>query len=89
MSNLLALRNGTDPCDFNIHSRDAVPNGTEAAALCGLAANTMNTYRSLNRGPAFFRVGSRIYYSRPDLQAWRAKSPAIKRGRKLKQQIAA
>ena len=81
MSNVSALKNGTDDCLFDIGHVDAILNGRDAAKLSGLALNTLNTYRSLKRGPTYYRVGRRVYYSRTDLTDWCNRTPS-KRGRR-------
>jgi Helix-turn-helix domain len=44
---------------------------TKAAAnYLGLAPQTLNNWRFLRRGPAYHRVGRRIYYLRADLDAF-------------------
>lgn len=44
----------------------------EAAARINRGVQTLNEYRSRGRGPAFVRVGGRIYYRPEDLDAWAA-----------------
>lgn len=41
-----------------------------AAEMLGLSDHTLENWRYLNKGPRYFRVGSRIKYDERDLEAW-------------------
>ncbi|SJZ78661.1 DNA-binding protein [Consotaella salsifontis] len=57
-----------------VFSRDPGPIrfvDTEAAALyLSLEAHTLECYRSLGDGPAFYKFGRYVRYALPDLEAW-------------------
>jgi hypothetical protein len=42
----------------------------EAAALLHVATNTMRDWRVDEKGPAFVRLGKRIFYRREDISTW-------------------
>lgn len=42
----------------------------QAAAHLRLKPSTLDHWRSTGGGPVFHKLGSRIYYTRADLQAW-------------------
>ena len=41
-----------------------------AAAYCGCSPSTFKTFRSQQRGPAYYRTGKRVLYKPADLDAW-------------------
>lgn len=43
---------------------------SEAAEYLGIKPNTLDIWRSKNRGPKFYRVGKNIIYLREDLDAY-------------------
>lgn len=43
----------------------------EAAPLAGVAAKTLENWRTLGLGPKFIKAGRRVLYDPADLQAWR------------------
>lgn len=42
----------------------------EAAKLLGLSVSTLTKYRVRERGPSYIKIGKRILYTAPDLEAW-------------------
>lgn len=42
----------------------------EAAEILRLAVGTLQNKRVTGTGPAFFKIGGRVLYSRQDLEAW-------------------
>ena len=53
-----------------------------AAAFLGLSVRTLATYRSGAAGPAYYKFGGRVRYTREDLQQWAAtRPPAGRSGR--------
>jgi hypothetical protein len=57
---------------------DLVPSD-EAAKLIHQEPSTLATWRSAKKGPAYYKVGRRVFYSRADLEAWiasRRREPA-------------
>ena len=44
----------------------------EAAAFLGLSPRTLDRYRVIGEGPAFYKSGTRIRYARADLEDWAA-----------------
>lgn len=44
----------------------------EAAAYLGLSPHTLDNWRSLDRGPDYYRVGGRVVYSKADLETFMA-----------------
>lgn len=51
-------------------------NPHEAAEYLRLEQRTLNNWRHRRQGPPYYRVGARIRYSLPDLQAWVAAQAA-------------
>jgi predicted DNA-binding transcriptional regulator AlpA len=45
-------------------------NTRQAAAHLRLKPSTLDHWRSVGGGPVFHKLGSRIYYTRDDLEAW-------------------
>lgn len=43
---------------------------TEAAEIIHQKRTTLATWRATQRGPAYYKVGRHVYYSRADLDAW-------------------
>jgi DNA-binding transcriptional MerR regulator len=43
----------------------------EAAPLAGVAAKTLENWRTLGLGPKFIKAGRRVLYDPADLLAWR------------------
>ena len=43
----------------------------EAAPLAGVAAKTLENWRTLGLGPKFIKAGRRVLYDPADLRAWR------------------
>lgn len=83
-----AMRNGNVEVEWNPANDDIVPNGPLAAEKCGLARSTLNTYRALERGPAYYRYKNRIYYLRGELESWKARMAGNNRGRRRVAQAA-
>jgi hypothetical protein len=50
---------------------DLVPE-SEAAEIIHQKKNTLATWRAAGRGPAFYKIGRRVFYSTADLQGWMA-----------------
>jgi predicted DNA-binding transcriptional regulator AlpA len=51
----------------------------EAAKIIHQKRSTLATWRSAGKGPAYFKVGRCVYYSKADLAAWiasRRREPA-------------
>jgi hypothetical protein len=51
----------------------------EAAKIIHQKPTTLATWRAAKRGPAYFKLGRRVYYSQSDLEAWiasRRREPA-------------
>ncbi|BBY92291.1 hypothetical protein MGALJ_19600 [Mycobacterium gallinarum] len=44
----------------------------EAARYTGLADATLRYYRHANIGPVSYRIGSKVFYDRADLDVWLA-----------------
>lgn len=44
----------------------------QAALRCGVAAATLNNWRTLGRGPCFIKAGGRVAYDPADIEAWKA-----------------
>jgi len=71
----LAARGGGDmavqrePQARGLESPDLL-NTEEAAIFLRVSFRTLELYRSLRKGPAFRRVGRRVYYARQDLLAF-------------------
>ena len=42
----------------------------EAAAMVGLSPRTLEYYRSVGRGPAYFKLGGRVRYSVAEIERW-------------------
>ena len=42
----------------------------EAATFLGLTTRTLERLRSAGKGPAYCRIGNRVYYARADLLTW-------------------
>lgn len=69
-------------------SDDRLLETVEAAALLGVSAATLPTWRSRGRGPAFVKVGGSIRYRRGDLLRYResqTRTRTIRRKRKPKE----
>ena len=47
----------------------------EAAPLAGVAAKTLENWRTLGLGPKFIKAGRRVLYDPADLLAWRDENP--------------
>ena len=47
-------------------------NTQEAAAYLGVRPNTLEVWRSKNKGPRYYKLGSRVIYDRDDLDAFLA-----------------
>ena len=45
-------------------------NVDQAAEYLGLAASTLNKWRIQGKGPRYVRIGNRVRYRRPDLDAY-------------------
>ena len=45
-------------------------NEREASAILRVAVSTLQTWRSANTGPAYLKFGTRVRYSRTDLDAY-------------------
>jgi excisionase family DNA binding protein len=43
---------------------------TEAADLLGLSASTLEKWRSERKGPAYFKIGGKIFYRVEDLEQY-------------------
>jgi DNA-binding transcriptional MerR regulator len=54
----------------NINSVDDMLTPTQAAQLLGLKAPTLQLYRVKGIGPAFFKIGKRVLYTRNDISAF-------------------
>jgi hypothetical protein len=48
----------------------------DAAKYAGLAESTLRYYRHAGIGPVSYRIGSKVYYDRVDLDAWLAEQKA-------------
>jgi hypothetical protein len=44
----------------------------EAATIIHQKKNTLATWRSYGKGPPFYKIGRRVFYSIADLHAWMA-----------------
>ena len=42
----------------------------EAARWLGLSGRTLEKHRTFGTGPSYRKIGGRVVYSLPDLQAW-------------------
>lgn len=42
----------------------------DAADRIGLPVKTLDNWRQLGKGPAFFKLGSRVIYEAADVDAW-------------------
>jgi excisionase family DNA binding protein len=42
----------------------------EAAKLLGVPRRTLDLWRYVGRGPAFYKVGGRVRYKKEDIEAW-------------------
>ena len=42
----------------------------KAASILGVKTQTLTTWRSEGRGPAYVKIGRRVYYHRPDILAF-------------------
>lgn len=51
----------------------------EVGALLGISRRTLDRYRSLKRGPAYYKFGNKVRYRLADLDAWTARYPMNKR----------
>jgi len=47
-------------------------NTQEAAAYLGVRPNTLEVWRSKNKGPRYYKLGTRVIYDRDDLEAFLA-----------------
>ncbi|QNJ91184.1 helix-turn-helix domain-containing protein [Mycolicibacterium fluoranthenivorans] len=47
-------------------------NTAQAASYTGLADATLRYYRHAGIGPVSYRIGSKVFYDRADLDAWLA-----------------
>lgn len=45
-------------------------NERETAPIVGVKVKTLQNWRQLRRGPAFLKVGSRVFYRRADLDRY-------------------
>ncbi len=52
----------------------AVVDERMAAEIIGVAPSTLRAFRSQRRGPLFCRIGRRIVYRLPDLEAYLAEN---------------
>lgn len=43
----------------------------EAADFLGFTAGTLRVWRSLGKGPSYYKVGNTVRYERDDLEAWK------------------
>jgi excisionase family DNA binding protein len=48
----------------------------EVSALLGIPTSTLRWYRSMNKGPACFRLGRSVRYRRTAIQEWIESSEA-------------
>ncbi|MGW0035734.1 helix-turn-helix transcriptional regulator [Gordonia sp. NPDC003376] len=44
--------------------------GAAAARVLNTTPGTLATYRYLNKGPKYYKIGRRVVYRRSDLDAW-------------------
>lgn len=51
----------------------------QASEEYGIPVPTLRTYRALNKGPASFRLGGKVYYMRQELDRWCAEEMASTR----------
>lgn len=42
----------------------------EAAEYLGFSTSTLDNWRSLGKGPRYYKAGSRIFYIKSELDAW-------------------
>ena len=52
-------------------SRHQLLKDTEAAEYLRLSPSTLRQHRCYNRGPAYVKLGSRVFYRAADLEAYR------------------
>lgn len=43
----------------------------EAADFLGFTAGTLRVWRSLGKGPSYYKVGNAVRYEMDDLEAWK------------------
>ena len=55
---------------MELNSRELYFDEKEASAILRVAVSTLQTWRSANIGPAYLKFGSRVRYSRTDLDAY-------------------
>ena len=55
---------------FQLEERFLTPK--EAGEVLGMSPRTLDRYRSVKRGPAYYKFGSKVRYKMEDLHAWAA-----------------
>lgn len=56
---------------FQLEERFLTPK--EAGEVLGMSPRTLDRYRSVKRGPAYYKFGSKVRYKMEDLHAWAAR----------------
>lgn len=73
----MVSRNSRPGLTFRLEERYLTPQ--EVSDLLGISRRTLERYRNLEGGPAYYRFGSKVRYKIGDLQVWAARHRINKR----------